>query len=154
MLRERMLTLLGYIFQHVGAGGSIKEASVRDKLLREGYESGEIDAALGLIEGQAVLGMKEGRTQTGLLDRPVRILHPMETVHMTMEAQGMLIYLDRLGLISEAHREKVLERVCFSDDPVDKEELNMILAWVFLSEGKPSLQRNILGLLEGPQQKN
>jgi Smg protein len=99
-----------------------------------GFEAEEISEALSWLTG-----LQEMSSQTALEQsaHAIRVFSTAELDHLGAKALGFLQFLVSAGVLTARQREIVLDRVmAVSGDPVDLEDLKIIVLMLFWSLGK------------------
>lgn len=124
------------------------EKRMRSWLRREGYNKGDIDAALKLVRP------KRPGAQCVSVRHPgaVRHLSSFESHKMTLEAKQALVRLDLYELIGPYEREVLLERMSQFEGEVGIEDLDYLLSWVMCSSRDVESQQTIYAVMEGTNQ--
>ncbi|WP_025323058.1 DUF494 family protein [Deferrisoma camini] len=133
-MRGRLFDVVAYITRRYGtaraAGRDPKE--MRDELLDMGFEEDDVERALAWLRrlrerGGAPPALEEQRTA-------VRVPAAEEALRVSPAAWGLLLRLERAGVVDPALRELVLERALSLDLPeVGPEELRVLVGLVLLS---------------------
>jgi len=154
LLKGRVIEIVKYIVEQVAEQPELAESedNIRDFLLDKGYPPNEINAALHLISMPA---SSDARTQPRRHSgkRPVRVLMPWERAKLSAEAQSILTKLDLMQLITEEEREAIIDRACYSDGQVGKDDMNLLVMLCALPGKTWELQRMVLETLNGGESK-
>ncbi|MDE1998146.1 MAG: DUF494 domain-containing protein [Burkholderiales bacterium] len=130
-----MFDVLVYLYEHYWRPDACPEAGMlAKKLSAVGFETDEINDALSWLSGLHALSAEVVREQS--LDS-VRVYSASEIDHLGLKALGFLQFLSSAGVLTPGQREIVLDRVmAVPGDPVDLEDLKIIVLMLFWSLGK------------------
>lgn len=132
---ELMFDVLVYLYEHYWRPDACPDTGMlAKKLSAVGFEAEEISEALSWLTG-----LKEMSNQTALEQsaQSIRVFSNAELDHLGTKALGFLQFLVSAGVLTARQREIVLDRVmAVSGDPVDLEDLKIIVLMLFWSLGK------------------
>ncbi|NPV79018.1 MAG: DUF494 family protein [Firmicutes bacterium] len=106
-MNERVMEIVNLLIKLILQGGKLPEsgATLVNDLLARGYNAAEIDAAFNLVFSLP----EDTNMHDGQDSLPVRrVLDPQEKMRLTLEAQGQLETLSRLGLITPSEIDELL----------------------------------------------
>lgn len=151
-MRERVLAIVNLIAQYVlGAEDSpISEQELIAELMAVGFEAEEISDAFSWMESIA-LQPDTAKTQADpLMVLPTyRIFSAQEQQLLSPAAQGFLVKVRAMGLLSDEAQEEVIERATRSaEDPVTEQEMKLITILTLLSRSSNLWLREIDCFLE------
>jgi len=144
-MKERIVEILIYIMSQMQSNRGIAEVdlgSLRDK----GYTQSEISAAFSWLYDNMMLN-EVGKSHEGVpIEGSRRVLHEMEKQILSTDAQGYLIQLRELELLSDRDLELVIERAAMSGfERLTAVELQEIVASVLLARANgPDASRSAL----------
>lgn len=151
-MRERVLAIVNLIAKYVlGAEDTpINEQELVAELISVGFEAEEISDAFSWMESAALQGPIEHSTETALQPLTTyRIFSPEEQLALSTEGIGFLIKIRSMGLLSDETQEEIIERaVRAAEDPLNLQEVKMIVALTMLSRTSNLWQREIDCFLE------
>ena len=136
-MKTEVMDVLQYIFERFQEETFV-EINQTQSLVKElknvGFRIGEIDSALDWLDG--LLDASENSlnlNQAG--QQNIRIYHPFEQRHFSVEAQGFLYFLEQAGVLDNHSREAVIERVLALDsiNPIDLDELKWVVNMVLFN---------------------
>lgn len=149
-MKGRVFDVVAYITRHYGVGGDLGDdpRDVRDELLDAGFEEDDVERALAWLR----------RLRSGRIPSPswevedghgARVVTTEESLKVTAEARGLLLRLERAGILSSAMREAVLERALGLEvAEVGAEEIRLLVALV-LKASPAADDRLVACVLEG-----
>lgn len=147
MMKEKVVEILVFIMSEIQGKKTLQDIDLSD-LKGRGYTQSEINAAVTWLF-EHVHGIESGSVssiQTARGSR--RVLHDIERVAFSTEAQGYLIQLVELGLLNDKDIEAVIERAVVSGyERLSIPEVRDVVASVlFAKEGKfPGSNHSLLG---------
>lgn len=113
-------------------------AQLQDELLRAGFSAQQIDRAFNWLEGLS--GLKgewgvEGERRSGRVGCPFRIYTSAEAAMIGVEGQGLLLYLEQIGVLNCEAREAVIDRaMALESEEFDQEELKWVVLMVLFNQ--------------------
>ncbi|MFP4132174.1 DUF494 family protein [Thiohalospira sp.] len=134
-MKENVLDVLMYLFENYLYDEDLEvepdEDSLRTELGAAGFRRAEIDKALSWLEGLVDL-------QEDLDDQPrhqsIRLFTEPECEKMDTEARGFLLYLEQAGVLDQASREMVIDRVMALDaGEIDLDQLKWVVLMVLFN---------------------
>ena len=132
-----MLDVLMYLFEnyaHDAAEEPTAPAQLQDELQRAGFTEKQISRAFNWLEGLSEL--KGGRLlDQGRVTQPFRIYSRVEAAMIDIEGQGLLLYLEQIGVLNCEAREAVIDRVmALESDDFDEEQLKWVVLMVLFTQ--------------------
>ena len=132
-----MLDVLMYLFEnyaHDQVDEPAAPAQLQDELMRAGFSEPQIDRAFNWLEGLS--GLKgEGAPQSGRIECPFRIYSNAESAMIDVEGQGLLLYLEQIGVLNCEAREAVIDRVmALESKDFDQEQLKWVVLMVLFNQ--------------------
>ncbi len=112
-MSERVVEILVYLMSQIREknGGIEGIDGVSKELLNQGYTENEINAAFSWLFDKIQMDQEEILAESSVeLHHSFRVLHEAEKLVIRPEAQGYLIQLKELGIISESDLEQIIER--------------------------------------------
>ena len=137
-MKERVLDVLMYLFDHCTSDASNPEASEQDALVKEletaGFASKEINDAFEWLEGIHGLEITHDENKEKLL--PFRAFNQEEKVKISPKSLGFLLSLEQIGVVDYLTREVILDRTMALDMPFVREDhFKWIILMVLLNRG-------------------
>jgi Smg protein len=136
-MKQDVLDVLMYLFETYmtdeGAENEPDRSALKGELERAGFHIREIDRALdwldGLTDGPDISRL---RAPTA---RATRIFNDVERAHLDIHAQGYIIYLEQIGILSAEQRELLIDRLmALGTDEVDIEQIKWVVLMVLFSQ--------------------
>jgi len=135
-MKQTVLDVLVYLFEHCM---EINEPAPDRRLLhgeltQAGFADTQIAKAFEWLEA---LTKQRDRTAIGRVARgsSLRVFTADECEKITREARGLILYVERLGVLSASDRELVIERaMALEADEIDAEELKWIMLMVLFNQ--------------------
>jgi uncharacterized protein Smg (DUF494 family) len=143
-MQERIIEIIVYLVNEMRNNKSLGEIDV--KVLEEGgFTPAEIGVAFSWLFDRLAVN-DEIVSQSSRGERSYRILHDVEKMVISPEAQGYLIQLRELGILSDAMVETVIDRAMISGyTSIGLRETRIIVAsLVFEKEGVTRLGNRII----------
>lgn len=112
-MNERVVEILVYLMSQIreNNGGTEGIDGMSKELLNQGYTENEINAAFSWLFEKIQMDQKEILSESSNgLHNSFRVLHEAEKLVIRPEAQGYLIQLKELGIITESDMEQIIER--------------------------------------------
>lgn len=145
-MKERIVEILVFIMSEMQANKGIADIDIGD-LKERGYTQSEISAAFSWLYDNMKLN-DAGTTRHAVpVEGSRRVLHEVEKLMLSTEAQGYLIQLCELGLLDDRDLEAVIERTTVSGfERLTPAEVQEVVASVLLSKSisTPDLNRSAL----------
>lgn len=132
-----MLDVLMYLFEnyaHDQVDEPAAPAQLQDELMRAGFSEQQISRAFNWLEGLS--GLKgESRPEGEHTLNPFRIYTRAEAEMIDVEGQGLLLYLEQIGVLNREAREAVIDRVmALESDEFDEEQLKWVVLMVLFNQ--------------------
>ena len=132
-----MLEILMYLFEnyaHEPVEDNATPTVIREELMRAGFTEKQVERAFLWLEGLA--GLEGGGSITvGQPLRSFRIFSAAESAVIGAEEQGLLLYLEQLGVLICEAREAVVDRVmALETDEFDEEKLKWVVLMVLFNQ--------------------
>ncbi len=151
-MRERVLAIVNLIAQYVlGAeDGRISEQELITELMAVGFESEEINDAFSWMESIALQSARPQESRETLVNiQTYRIFSVQEQQLLTAAAQGFLIRVRAMGLLTDEVEEEIIDRATRgAEDPVTEQEMKLITILTLLSRSNSLWLREIDCFLE------
>jgi Smg protein len=147
-LRERVLAIVNLIAQYVmGAKDApISEQELVAELMSVGFEADEINDAFSWMESIALQPSAEQSAVDPLMNLPTyRVFSKQERQALTIAAQGFLIKVRAMGILSDKAQEEIIDRAVRSaeDAPVSEQEIKLITILTLLARSNSLWLREI-----------
>jgi len=151
-MNERVVEILVYLMSQIreNNGGTEGIDGMSKELLSQGYTENEINAAFSWLFEKIQMDQKEilGESSNEL-HNSFRVLHEAEKLVIRPQAQGYLIQLKELGIITESDMEQIIERaMMLGVNAVSAEDIKSIVVSLLFSSdelGDQLLGRTIMG---------
>lgn len=137
-MKENMLDVLMYLFEHYYMDDDSElnadRESLQIELLEAGFQPAEINKAFDWLDSLAQLrvsGVPEIQASHSL-----RVYTEAETARLDAECRGFLLFLEQIGILNDASRELVIDRVMAldTDDEVDIDQLKWVILMVLFNQ--------------------
>jgi Smg protein len=147
-----MFDILVFLFEnYFHAGAYPDQDTLSKRLSAAGFDSRDISQTLVWLGGLEHSGSSNRYVpvpSTGL-----RFYAESELSSLTAEARGFLLFLESAGVISQAQRELIIERVIALEEPaVDLNKVKLIVVMVLWSQNE-ALDSLVLEELISPDQE-
>jgi Smg protein len=133
VMTDTVLDVLLYLFETYSDQdpGSPDQDVLRDELLRAGFGEPEVDSALDWLEG--LDGADAAADPPG--ERSIRVFNEVELRRLDPECRGYLLYLEQVGILSAAQRERVIDRLMALDgSSIDREQVKWVVLMVLFAQ--------------------
>jgi Smg protein len=127
-MQERIIEIIVYLVNEMRNNKSLGEIDV--KVLEEGgYTQAEISSAFSWLFDKLAVSNQVLAHVERQVERSYRILHEVEKMVFTPEAQGYLIQLRELGILDDVMLETVIDRAMMSGySKIGLDETRIIVA--------------------------
>lgn len=145
-MRERVLAIVNLIAQYFLGQDDIhiSEQELITELMAVGFEADEINDAFSWMESIALQPSGEAGNSPRMIDPTYRIYSNREQQALTREAQGFLVKVRAMGLLSDDEQEDIIERAINSaDDPVTEQDIKLVTILTLLSDSNNFWLREI-----------
>jgi len=138
-VNESLIDVLIYIYENYmdqEEGASADQIMLEEELLKAGFQKAEIRKAFDWLDELAWRqgSLAEHRQQTPA-SQSSRIYTTQEQQRLDIEARGLLLYLEQIGVLDDVSRELVIERALALDSAdLDTEDLKWIALLVLLNQ--------------------
>jgi Smg protein len=133
-MNDTVLDVLLYLFETYSdqEPDTADQDVLRDELLKAGFREPEVDGALDWLDG---LGDESTVPATPPGERSIRFFNEVELQRLDMECRGYLLYLEQLGILSPAQRERVIDRLmALGPGQVGKEQVKWVVLMVLFAQ--------------------
>ncbi len=136
-LKENVLEVLIYLFENYMADGGVvlqpNHSTLTDELIEAGFEHGEIDQAFLWLDG--LQDMSEKRIESNGVAAGIRHYRPQEKSRIPIEAQSLLLRLERSGVLDASSRELVIDRImALGITDIDVEHIKWVVMMVLCNQ--------------------
>ncbi|PIE82938.1 MAG: hypothetical protein CSA09_04420 [Candidatus Contendobacter odensis] len=135
-MKENVLDVLMYLFQNYVDDDTDTDTdpdreSIQTELLAAGFPSQEIQQAFEWLDGL----MDRQAAPLPINPGSYRIYVEQELVRLNVECRGLLLFLERGGVLNSETRELVIDRVLALDaDEIDLHQLKWIILMVLFNQ--------------------
>ena len=127
MLYEKIIEIIVYLLSEMKKNKQLGEIEV-EQLSNLGYTQNEINTAFSWIYSKIYAGEKIFTDET-VKSRSFRVLHDVEKNVITPEANGYLIQLRELGLITDMDIETIIDKIMLSAyNKIEVEDMKSYIA--------------------------
>jgi uncharacterized protein Smg (DUF494 family) len=127
MLYEKIIEIIVYLLSEMKKNKQLGEIEV-EQLSNLGYTQNEINTAFSWIYSKIYAGEKIFTEET-VKSRSFRVLHDVEKNVITPEANGYLIQLRELGLITDMDIETIIDKIMLSAyNKIEVEDMKSYIA--------------------------
>ncbi|HMA99218.1 MAG TPA: DUF494 domain-containing protein [Wenzhouxiangella sp.] len=135
-MKENVLDLLMYLFENYiydEPEATPDRDSLGDSLEEAGFSSAEIDRAFSWLDGLAE--QRRMPVMAGHESNPVRLFCDAECSRLDVDARGLILYLENIGVLDPARREQVLDRLmALEEDDIDIEDVKWVVLMVLFNQ--------------------
>ena len=134
-MKENVFDVLMYLFENYymdeDQGLAADRDLVHQELSQAGFPSREIDRAFLWMEGLA----SDGLTQAKPTDRSMRLYTNDEFNRIDVESRGFLMFLEQMGVLSPANRERAIEQaMALESEDFDLEQMKWVILMVLFNQ--------------------
>ncbi|HEX4985923.1 MAG TPA: DUF494 domain-containing protein [Burkholderiales bacterium] len=147
-----MFDIFVFLFEnYFHAGAYPDRETLSRRLSAAGFDSSDISQALTWLGGLERAGSSRFHAVSG---KSLRFYTEPELSSLTVQARGFLHFLESAGVISQLHRELIIERVMALDEPaVDLDKVKLIVLMVLWSRNE-AVDSLVLEELVSPDQEH
>jgi Smg protein len=135
-MKENVLDVLMYLFENYmddETGMDANQEALKAELVAAGFPEAEINKAFSWLEG--LVQAQENRLDLASTNRSVRIFTPQEAGRLNVECRGFLLFLEQVGVLDQATRELVIDRVmALEAEEIDLEQLKWVILMVLFNQ--------------------
>lgn len=136
-MKENVLDVLMYLFENYMDEDQIVNPDRDDlkvELQEAGFAVGEVDRALTWLDGLVALNEHQNlvgvQTQTS-----VRIYTTKERERLNTECLGFLMFLEQIGVLDPATREKVIDRsMALDEQQVELDQVKWVVLMILFNQ--------------------
>ena len=134
-MKENVFDVLMYLFENYymdeDQGLAADRDVVHQELSQAGFPSREIDRAFLWMESLA----SDDLTQVKPTDRSVRLYSNDEFNRIDVESRGFLMFLEQMGVLSPANRERAIEQaMALESEDFDLEQMKWVILMVLFNQ--------------------
>ena len=138
-MKENVLEVLIYLFENYMVEGSIAlqsdQSTLTDELVEAGFGQGEINQAFLWLDG--LLTLSDQRAKSSYVGKGIRCYRLEERARISVEAQSLLLRLERAGVLDASSRELVIDRImALGIASVDIEYIKWIVMMVLCNQNE------------------
>ncbi|MEO5703313.1 MAG: DUF494 family protein [Gammaproteobacteria bacterium] len=136
-MKENILDVLMYLFENYmdnDVDRNPDQETLKLELVEAGFTQAEINKAFIWLEGLAVLqdSLPSHTLKSG---RSIRIFTDQEAEKVGIECRGFLLFLEQVGVLDQANRELVIDRVmALETEEIDLEQLKWVVLMVLFNQ--------------------
>ncbi len=135
-MKENVLDLLMYLFENYiydEPETTPDRESLGDSLEEAGFSGAEIDRAFSWLDGLAE--QRQLPVFGGMDNNPIRVFSDDECSRLDLDARGLLLYLENIGVLDPARREQVLDRVlALEEEDISMEDVKWVVLMVLFNQ--------------------
>jgi len=149
-LRDRVLAIVNIIAQYVFEKRDLmSEGNIIQELLDTGFDLEEINAAFHWIENLSVDNVQPGDGESETREGATRVFTPEERRALSLEAQGLLMKMRNMGMLSCDEMEEIIGQVMsVEEDGISFQELKAVVALTLFSRSLEQYGREIECILK------
>lgn len=148
---QRVVGLAIHLLREIRANRLALEdvEEMSDELRGQGYTDSEINAAFDWVYDR-VDGVDPSDVvyRAGFSGEAYRVLHPAERAALTPEAQGQLLDMQALGMLSLEDVERIIDRVLAIGGPMSAEDLRTLVHSFLFEEGTRAASRGAMSFTQ------
>ncbi len=134
-MKENVFDVLMYLFENYymddDQGLAADRDAVHQELSQAGFPSREIERAFLWMEGLA----HDDTAQVTPAARSVRLYSSDEMNRIDTESRGFLLFLEQMGVLSPANRERAIEQaMALESDDFDLDQMKWVILMVLFNQ--------------------
>jgi len=134
-MKENVFDVLMYLFENYymdeDQGLAADRDVVHQELSQAGFPSREIDRAFLWMEGLA----SDDLAQAKPTDRSMRLYSSDEFNRIDVESRGFLMFLEQMGVLSPANRERAIEQaMALESEDFDLDQMKWVILMVLFNQ--------------------
>ena len=134
-MKENVFDILMYLFENYymddESPATPDRESVQQELNNAGFPSPEIDRAFNWLDDLAT----DPPPPVMQAEHSMRLFSRHESVRLDCECQGLLLFLEQMGVLNPASRELVIDRaMALENDDFDIEQLKWVILMVLFNQ--------------------
>ena len=135
-MKETVLDVLMYLIDAMVESDDEPEPDryeLKEELQCAGFGEWEIDRALDWLDGLNAVAMED--VSPGPRPESIRIYDGFEQDRLDTACRGYLLHLEQVGILSQAQRELVIDRLlALHSDEIDSEQVKWVVMMVLFSQ--------------------
>ncbi len=135
-MKETVLDVLMYLVDAMVEGDDEPEPDrymLKEELQCAGFGDWEIDRALDWLDGLNAVAIED--VSPGPRAESIRIYDGFEQDRLDTACRGYLLHLEQVGILSQAQRELVIDRLlALHSDEIDGEQVKWVVMMVLFSQ--------------------
>ena len=149
-MRDRVLAIVNIIAQYVFEKRDLlSDANIIQELLDTGFDLEEINAAFHWIENLSVDNVKHNDEESETREGSTRVFTPEEKRTLSVEAQGLLMKMRAMGMLSCDEMEEIIGQVMsVEEDSISFQELKAVVALTLFSRSLEQYGREMECILK------
>ncbi len=136
-MNENVVDILIYLYENYTDSDQRQpssQAELQDELMHVGFPEQEIKRTFKWLDGLASQQPTPGSSSSNAA-QSFRIFTDKELLRLDADCRGLLLFLERHGILDQASRELVIERTIALDDPhIGIEELRWVVLMVLMNQ--------------------
>ena len=134
-MKENVFDVLMYLFENYymddDSGLGNDRETVHQELSQAGFPNREIERAFSWMEGLA----SDATPPTSPAERSIRIYSSREMDRIDTECRGFLLFLEQMGVLTPASRERAIERaMALESDDMDLDQMKWVVLMVLFNQ--------------------
>ena len=134
-MKENVFDVLMYLFENYymdeDQGLAADRDVVHQELSQAGFPSREIDRAFLWMEGLA----SDDLAQAKPTERSMRLYSSDESNRIDVESRGFLMFLEQMGVLSPANRERAIEQaMALESEDFDLDQMKWVILMVLFNQ--------------------
>lgn len=136
-MNENVIDVLIYIYENYMDGDEAvptDQIMLEEELIEAGFPKLEVQKAFDWLDE---LAWRQGHLSSGnvLVNKSIRIFTDQEQQRIDLETQGMLLYLEQIGVLDPRSRELVIERaMALESEELGADDVKWIVLLVLLNQ--------------------
>lgn len=136
-MKQDVLDVLMYLFENYLGDETVSSQDqdvLKVELIEAGFPASEIKQAFVWLEGLAAL-QDHPQQQALLGSQSMRIYASHEATKLSMETRGFILFLEQVGVLDQAHRELVIDRLMALElEEIDLEQVKWVVLMVLFNQ--------------------
>ncbi len=136
-MKEDVLDVLMYLFENYMDDETAMDAdpeALRGQLREAGFLHSEISKAFTWLEDLAT-AQRGAAPESVRASRSIRVFNVSEEKRLDIECRGFLIFLEQMGVLDDASRELVIDRIMALESPdIDLEQVKWVVLMVLFNQ--------------------
>jgi Smg protein len=134
-MKENVFDVLMYLFEYYNGEDSDFEPDrneLQSQLLDAGFPTTEVNKAFDWLDG---LANQQDTPLVGMGRTSLRVYSDHESKRLNTEAQGFLLFLEQIGILTPKTRELIIDRIMALDtDEVELEQMKWVVLMVLFNQ--------------------